>query len=280
MLTISQDKLFEKMEPRDWTEVIESKVQGAWNFHNALESVPLDFFIVYSSSAAAMGGRAQSAYAAANGFLDAFAQYRRSIGLPGASLGPTAVMDAGFLFENLGMLNDIQRNIGDNYITEAEVLSLLESTLDGTAETSCNGHIITGVHIDPLKMQFWATDAKYKHLRLEAEAIAALLDNGTKSVSWNAAFKAADSLSKAEQVVCDGLVEKIAKTVGLELEEMDPTRNLSNYSLDSLTAIDVRNFITREFESTMQVLELLASGTIQTLAKAVCAKSKVLNFAG
>ncbi|KAF2265267.1 polyketide synthase [Lojkania enalia] len=275
-----RDKLFDKMSPSDWTEVIESKVQGAWNFHNALESVPLDFFIVYSSSAAAMGGRGQTAYAAANGFLDAFAQYRRSLGLPGASLGPTAVIDAGFLFENSDSWNDVQRNIGDNYITEAEVLSLLESLLDGTAEASCSNHIITGVHLNPLNPQFWATDAKYKHLRLAAEAAAALLNNGNKAVSWNAALKAAESLPDAEQVVCDGLIEKIAKTLGLELEDMDPARNLSNYSLDSLNAIDVRNFITREFESTMQVLELLASGTIQTLAKAVCAKSKLLKFGG
>lgn len=267
------------MSPNDWTEVIESKVQGAWSFHNALGSTPLDFFIMLSSSAAAMGGRGQTAYAAANSFLDALAQYRRSLGLPGASLGPTAVIDAGFLFENSEMMNDVQRNIGDNYINEAEVLSLLESTLDGTAETSCNNHIITGVHLDPLNMPFWALDAKYKYLRLAAEATAAVLNDGTKSVSWNAAIKAAESLPEAERVVCDGLVEKIAKILSLEPEEVDPTRNLSNYALDSLTAIDVRNFITREFESTMQVLELLASGTIQTLAKAVCAKSKVLKFA-
>lgn len=267
------------MVPCDWTEVIESKVQGAWNFHYALEGTALDFFIVYSSSAAAMGGRGQTAYAAANGFLDAFAQYRRSLGLPGASLGPTAVIDAGFLFENADMFDQVQRNIGNNYITEAEVLSLLESNLDGTAEASCDNHIITGVYLDPLKLPFWATDAKYKHLRIEAEAKAALLNDGSKTVSWNDALKTAASLSEAEQIVCDGLLEKVAKTIGLELDEMDPTRNLSNYALDSLTAIDVRNFITREFESTMQVLELLASGTIQTLAKAVCAKSKLLKFA-
>lgn len=270
--------LFDKMAVTDWTDVTSSKVQGAWNFHNALLTTPLDFFIFYSSSAAAMGGRGQAAYAAANGFLDAFAQYRRSLGLPGASLGPTAVVDAGFLFEHADMFNEVARNIGDNYILEAEVLALLESTLDGTSELACNNHIITGVHLDPLNLQFWASDAKYKHLRIAAEAIAAQLNDGAKSVSWNAAIKAAETLQDAEQVVCDGLVEKIAKTLGLELEEMDPTRNLSNYSLDSLTAIDVRNFITREFESTMQVLELLASGTIQTLAKAVCAKSKLLKF--
>lgn len=223
-----------------------------------------------------MGGRGQTAYAAANIFMDAFAQYRRSLGLPGASLGPAAVLDSGYLSENLDLYNEIARNIGDNYIRESEVFSLLETCLDGTAESSCNNHIITGVKLDPVKMQFWATDAKYRDMRLAAEAIAAQNNAGSKTVSWNAAVKAAASLPEAEQVVCDGLTDKIAKTLGLELEEVDPTRNLSNYALDSLTAIDMRNFITREFESSMQVLEVLASGTIQTLARAVCAKSKLL----
>ncbi|KAF2647757.1 putative polyketide synthase [Lophiostoma macrostomum CBS 122681] len=274
----AKDTLFDKMKPSEWTEVVESKVHGAWNFHNALVDVPLDFFILFSSSAAAMGGRGQSAYAAANAFLDAFAQYRRALGMPAASLGPTAVLDAGFLFEQSDNWRDIKKNIGDNYIMEGEVLSLLEATLDGTSDASCNSHIMTGVHLNPLDMPFWATDGKYKHLKVAADAEAALLSDGSKTVSWNAALKAAQTLPEAEQVVCDGLVEKIAKTLGLELEEMDPNRNLSNYALDSLTAIDVRNFITREFESTMQVLELLASGTIQTLAKAVCAKSKLLKL--
>ncbi|PVI03058.1 putative polyketide synthase [Periconia macrospinosa] len=273
---VLRDKMFAKMTPTDWIEITENKVHGAWNFHNALLSTPLDLFILYSSCAAAMGGRGQTAYAAANIFMDAFAQYRRSLGLPGASLGPAAVLDSGYLSENLDLYDEIARNIGDNYIRESEVLSLLESCLDGTAESSCNNHIITGVKLDPMKMQFWATDAKYRDMRLAAEAIAAQNNHGSKTVSWNAAVKAAASLLEAEQVVCDGLTDKIAKTLGLELEEVDPTRNLSNYALDSLTAIDVRNFITREFESTMQVLEVLASGTIQTLAKAVCAKSKLL----
>jgi acyl carrier protein len=263
------------MNLSDWTDVIESKVQGAWNFHNALLSTPLDFFVFYSSSAAAMGGRGQASYAAANAFLDAFAQYRQSLGLPGTSLGPTAVTDAGYIFET-NTMSEVMRNIGDNYITEAEVLSLLEASLDGSSINSCNGHIITGVHLDPLNLPFWASDPKYKHLRREAEAAAALHNDGSKSVSWNTAFKAVESLPDAEQVVSDGLVEKIAKTLGLEVEEVDPARNISNYALDSLTAIDVRNFVAREFESTMGVLELLASGTIHTLAKAVCAKSKLL----
>ena len=75
--------------------------------------------------------------------------------------------------------------------------------------------------------------------------------------------------------MCNGLVEKIAEVVGMEKEELDVARPLSNYPLDSLTAIEVRNFITRMFEANLQVLELLAQGSVRGLAKAVCVKSKV-----
>jgi acyl carrier protein len=64
----------------------------------------------------------------------------------------------------------------------------------------------------------------------------------------------------------------------LEIEDMDVSRSLGNYALDSLVAIEVRNFITREFEANMQVLELLSSGSIDSLAKAICGKSKLVNF--
>lgn len=61
----------------------------------------------------------------------------------------------------------------------------------------------------------------------------------------------------------------------MEPEELDISRSISAYTLDSLTAIEVRNFITRMFEANLQVLELLASGSIESLARVVCGKSKV-----
>jgi len=72
-------------------------------------------------------------------------------------------------------------------------------------------------------------------------------------------------------------VEKIAEVVAMEPEALDPGRALSHYPLDSLTAIEVRNFIARMFEANMQVLELLASGSIDSLAQIVCGKSKALD---
>src|SRR5690348_10507782 len=70
-----KDVLFEKMTWEDYTQVIEGKVQGGWNFHHALENSPLDFFVAISSAAGAVGNRGQAAYSAANCFLNALVQH-------------------------------------------------------------------------------------------------------------------------------------------------------------------------------------------------------------
>lgn len=266
------------MTHHEYTEVVKSKVQGAWNFHHALNTAALDFFVVLSSAAGTVGNRGQAAYSAANTFLNAFVQHRISLGLPGSSLDLTAVSDAGYLAENLDAAAEVARNLASDTICEVEVLALLEAAIDGHLGVTCNNHTITGVRITN-PTPFWTDDAKFKHAREAAEAAAAGgADGQAASFSFNDALKAAKSLEDAQSVVCNGLTNKISSVLMLELEEMDVTASLSNYALDSLVAIEVRNFITREFEANLQVLELLSSGSIETLAQDICTKSKLVSF--
>lgn len=277
---VLRDVLFEKMTWADYTEVIEGKVQGGWNFHHALLSSPLDFFVAISSAAGAVGNRGQAAYSAANCFLNALVQYRLAHGLPASSLDLTAVSDSGYLAEDLEKAAEVARNLGSDTICEAEVLALLNAAIKGKLASTCNNHTITGMRITSMMRPFWTEDAKFKAMRIAAEDEAAKNASLNTVVSFNAALKGARSPTEAEDVVCKGLVEKISSVLMLEAEDMDITRSLSHYPLDSLVAIEIRNFITREFEANLQVLELLSSGSIQTLAKAVCAKTKIVSLRG
>ncbi|MFF1913501.1 SDR family NAD(P)-dependent oxidoreductase [Streptomyces sp. NPDC058239] len=58
------------------------KVTGAWQLHNATSAHTLDWFVVFSSMASLLGNPGQGVYAAANSWLDAFAAWRTSAGLP------------------------------------------------------------------------------------------------------------------------------------------------------------------------------------------------------
>nr|WP_281004721.1 type I polyketide synthase [Nocardia takedensis] len=64
--------------------VLRAKVDAARNLHELAGPVAL---ILYSSMVATLGGPGQTAYGAANAYLDALARHRRFSGLPGVSLG-------------------------------------------------------------------------------------------------------------------------------------------------------------------------------------------------
>ena len=67
---------------RDWSP----KAFGSWNLHTATIGQPLDWFCLFSSGAALLGSPGQGAYAAANSWVDAFAHWRRTQGLPATAI--------------------------------------------------------------------------------------------------------------------------------------------------------------------------------------------------
>ena len=60
--------------------VLHPKATGGWVLHKLFPPGSLDFFVLFSSCGPLLGLPGQAAYAAANGFLDALAGYRRAGG--------------------------------------------------------------------------------------------------------------------------------------------------------------------------------------------------------
>lgn len=276
---VLRDILFENMAYDDWTAVVKPKVQGTWNLHQALSQSPLDFFIALSSVAGAVGNRGQAAYAAANVFLDAFCQYRKANGQPATSLDLTAVTGVGYLADNKEREAEVLRNLGGETLVEKEVMALLGAAILGETSKTCGDHCITGLHLGPSTISnFWATDAKFKHL-LDAAAGQGDGGAGSGAIPLPQALKQATSAEEALQAVYDALVIKLAAVLMLSPDEMSPTHSVQSYGLDSLVAIEIRNWIARETEANVQVLELLTSSSLMALAKTILTKSKLASKA-
>ena len=262
-----------------WQAVVEPKVAGAWNFHHALANTPLDFFIALSSAAGAVGNRGQAAYAAANCFLNAFVQYRLKLGLPASSIDLTAVSDVGYLAENADRQVQVAENLGSETVSESEVLALLTAAISGHMAANCNSHCITGLKIGPdTKDLFWVDDAKFAHLKSAADAAHEHLSSVTTSVSLSSALKQSRSYGQSINLVCESLMTKVSAVLMVPREEMDASKPIVVYGLDSLVAIEIRNWITRELDASLQVLELLTSSSIADLAGLILKKSKLVDF--
>ena len=70
----------------EFADVLSGKAAGAAHLDDLLGDQPLDAFVLFSSNAAVWGGGTQSAYAAANAFLDGLAEHRRARGLAATSI--------------------------------------------------------------------------------------------------------------------------------------------------------------------------------------------------
>ncbi|MCP4397614.1 MAG: SDR family NAD(P)-dependent oxidoreductase, partial [bacterium] len=73
---VLQDGMLTEQSWKKFSTVFAPKISGAWNLHSLTQSLPLDFFLLFSSGTSAFGNLGQANYAAANEFLNAMAAYR------------------------------------------------------------------------------------------------------------------------------------------------------------------------------------------------------------
>ncbi|RMZ82848.1 hypothetical protein DV737_g1943, partial [Chaetothyriales sp. CBS 132003] len=262
-----KDVLFEKMNFDDYTTVVRSKISGAWNLHKALLGTPLDFFVALSSVAGIVGNRGQAAYAAANTFLDALVQHRLQQGLPAASLDLTAVDDVGYLAENTARQTQVLKTLSGSTMGEDEVLALLKIAISGSFQTSTGGQYITGLDFSkPSNLPFYATDGKFSTLRLAALRAHGDISSPDSTADLPIALRLhqAGSRETALDLVTGELSKKLGSILMLSAEELalhNDSTPITVFGLDSLNAIELRNWIGKELQAHLQVLELLGSGT-------------------
>lgn len=93
------------MTAEDWDRVLRVKIKSSWILHEETSQDALDFFILFSSIASVLGNRNQASYNIANASLNALAEYRQSLDLPGISVALGAMSKSSHAFDSAVLLD-------------------------------------------------------------------------------------------------------------------------------------------------------------------------------
>jgi polyketide synthase 5 len=225
---------------RDWRP----KAHGAWNLHEATLNEPLDWFCSFSSAAALIGSPGQGAYAAANSWLDAFARWRKSQGLPGTSIAWGAWGEVG---RATALAEDTNTAIAPD-----EGAFAFESMLR---------HDRAYAGYAPLIGTPWLTTFAQRSKFAEMFKSAG---TGAKGSS-----KLRAELSELPVEEWAGRVRKLlTEHIGLLLRRsVDPDRPLSEYGLDSLGTLELRTRVESETGIRISAQNIIEHGTVRALSQ-------------
>lgn len=249
-----------------------------------------------SSGCGVLGNEGQSNYSASSTFLDTFARYRQSLGLPASSVDLGYVEDVG----NISERPEIQASLssrGLRPITVRDVLRVVEGaiatgspknpyiTKDSSYDDFSQSQIVLSfgmIDKATAEWQSWAKDAKFGLLRsrtADNAAIDADSDSGESAVQTavkafrNTLGRLADvpegKEAALQPVVCSALVAKLAQVLSMKVGEIQPTRSAVQYGMDSLIAIEVRSWARYAFQIDLPINDLTNPYSIQDLAARV-----------
>jgi NADPH:quinone reductase-like Zn-dependent oxidoreductase/NAD(P)-dependent dehydrogenase (short-subunit alcohol dehydrogenase family)/aryl carrier-like protein len=283
------------MDQKTWEAAVRPKVQGTWNLHNALPD-NLDFFVLFSSYAGVMGFYGQSNYASANTFLDAFVQYRQNRGLAATVMDIGVVEDVGFVSRTQNVLDSLKATSA-RLITEKEFLDYLQLAINLSrpsntqTQTSlagfCNrAQIIHGMECslpitDPQNNVIWKRDPRMAIYRNIKTAGSSHVGETVDALRQFLASATADPKILDQSDSTELFAQEIAKRVSTFLmkDDIEVSQTLNAVGVDSLVAIELRNWWKQNFGVETSFLELMNGGTIQQLGE-LAAKRLKEKFAG
>jgi len=259
---VLDDGILLQLDQARFKKVIAPKVHGAWNLHAQTLHRPLDFFVLFSSVSSLVGNPGQANYVAANAFLDAFAHYRRSLGLPAIAINWGHVAGAGYVSRHQE-LSELLTSRGFLGLSPKQAMEALNRTLQQEP-------IQIGVmRMDWQKVARSVSSAELSQ-RLSSLASASNLEQqgGEEGSRIREALLHAQP-EEREEIVQTYIREQVARVLGASASKLDADRPLNELGLDSLMGVELRNRVEGDLPLSLPMRELMQSPTINSLARAI-----------
>nr|APX43996.1 polyketide synthase [Pestalotiopsis microspora] len=283
------EALFSRMSNTAWQTSIQPKWAGSWNLHHALQGEPLDFFLLTSSMSGSVGTATESNYCAANGFLDAFAHWRRSQGLPAVSVGLGMISEVGYLHENPEIEALLLRK-GIQPLNEDEFLQVIDMSLSAASlDESTEPHVLTG--LEPFgfrRLMALGFDVDFEvvqdaRMAILSAAVAADQKKYKRAAGWSqlaaldrshleatapwfktvpdnlfAVFSQEPDAQSLHQAALSLTRKRFSNLILMPVDQIDDSKPISQFGVDSMIAAELRTWLWNSFKVDVPFLDLLS----------------------
>lgn len=254
-----------------WSGALAPKIAGTRNLHNTFGN-NVDFFITLSSIVALRGNVGQTNYAAACSYQDALTRHRASLGLPAFSINVGPVLEVGFVSEDPAVEAALKSQ-GLGTISVDEVLALLGyAVLNQRSEdpVCAIGMVTTGAEAGQDVGMGWKL---FGHVARRDTQVQKVEDG---SVDTTRLLADAATFNDAVEIVCDAILVQLGKLIATPVETLSASQGLDSYGVDSLVAVELRNWIGAHLQAGVQLMVLRGTGSILELARIVAKESRLV----
>lgn len=266
---VLDDRVFAQMDMDTWTRVLRPKTVGSRNLDVVFDAADLQFFIMTSSFAAVGGHAGQSNYAAANMYMNGLAADRRRRGLAGSVLNIGVIYGLGLLArERPQMYHGLERE-GYPPISERDLHHMfIEAIEAGRPVPGQIADLTTGLarfRVDGPDPLHWHRDQRFCHYTVhhsgdEDEHV--IQQDGNQKHSIKDLLKLAQTVEAAAEILQESLCRRVEIILQLPVDNISGDSRIAEVGIDSLAAVEIRNWFYKSVGQDIAVLKILGASCI------------------
>ena len=81
-------------------------------------------------------------------------------------------------------------------------------------------------------------------------------------------------MDTAAEIVATALIRKLAKSLMVDVEDIEPSKPINRFGVDSLLAVEIRSWLCEDMQADVSVFQLLSNVPISDLARTIASKAK------
>ncbi len=246
---VTRDSLIINKTAEQLREVFATKVEGLLNLETACRGRELDFLVLFSSLAASLGNPGQADYAAANAFLDCYAEYRNELGTDGEKQFARIISYNWPLWQEGGMRvpQEAERSMRQKGLVPLKTAGGISSFYQGWA---LGGSRVMVVEEDSLQLREGMSAQAYPRLSDRKNPVPVKPE-------------------KLRQETLRRLKEVFGEITGLSSDQIDAQEILESYGIDSVMISKLNSRLESVFREVSKTL-FFEGRTLEAVARRLC----------